>query len=1130
MSDLEELIVLRRKIISLHLPGHPDRSTDLSHLAVALRNRFMALGDVEDLANAVTHLREAVLLCSPENASRAGILSNLGSILSNCFDKLGRKEDLEDAITCLRKSLLLCPAGHRAITVTHLAQAIHTRYHQFGVIDDLSEAIMYAHEALALRPPGDSDRPFSLNNLALYLCTRFEQFSTMEDLELAIKYQRESVDLCLPVDPHRPRYLNNLALCMYTRFSQRGGIDDIVEAIEYSREALALQPLRDFSRPFSLNNLALYLSARFQQSGKMEDLKEAIDYNHKALDACPPGDTRRGSVLNNLAQIINTRFQQLGSIADLDEAIKYSREALLISPPGNSSHLESVNNLGIFLSTRFKQSGKVEDLENAIDYYRNVVDAYPSRVPKRGLALGNLAGVIHTRYEKFGGTTDLDEAIKYNGEALLLLPSGHPKRYACLSSLAAVLLDRYQRDGQAEDMAHVSAYMREGLDLCPPGNTWRDTALSNLAVFLRQHFQQLGGIADLDNAITYDEEALHLRPHGHPERWTSLNHLALGLSTRFEELHRVDDLRNAIAYHSQAETTLHSDHPEHVELGRCIASTYLLQYRTNHTLEHLTMAFENLERAANHRSAGSKAQFEAALEWVSLARQYQHYSELRAYSRSLTALDRCLATRLSIESQQQFIAKTPKSLTLDAAACAIANGELESAVELLEQGRAIVWARLRGYRHSLEKLHEVDSELAQEFQMLSAQLEQQATSSDFGMKVSEAVFEPAGLPVSMERKMKQHRILSEKWDGVVSQIRRKEGFADFLLPIPFTTLQKAAKEGPVIIVNISKGRSDAIILCRDSRTPILVPLPNALPKNLAHLSTQLLEAQARDALDFPKTVYGVLRTLWEVVVLPVRIKLAELNLAERTRIWWCPTSKLCGLPLHAAGPYSQKQKNFPDIYVSSYTPSLSALISARADIARPPTTICKMLVIGQPSTLPQVNNEIFAIQKFQNSLTILSEENATSEAVLSSLMRHSWAHFACHGIQDVKPYKSSFILHDDTRLTLLELIKARLPDAEFAFLSACHSAAGDLRGTPDEIIHLAAALQFCGFRSVVGTLWAMSDLDAPNMARDFYKYMFPRPERADFRDAAIALNRATRQMRGRGVPVDRWVNFVHIGA
>ena len=67
--------------------------------------------------------------------------------------------------------------------------------------------------------------------------------------------------------------------------------------------------------------------------------------------------------------------------------------------------------------------------------------------------------------------------------------------------------------------------------------------------------------------------------------------------------------------------------------------------------------------------------------------------------------------------------------------------------------------------------------------------------------------------------------------------------------------------------------------------------------------------------------------------------------------------------------------------------------------------------------------------------------------------------------------------------------------------------------TPDEPIHLAAALQFCGFRSVVGTLWAMGDEDGPTISREF-KHMFRKPEnKADFRDSAEALNMAIRALR-----------------
>ncbi|KAG1766226.1 hypothetical protein EV702DRAFT_981031, partial [Suillus placidus] len=54
----------------------------------------------------------------------------------------------------------------------------------------------------------------------------------------------------------------------------------------------------------------------------------------------------------------------------------------------------------------------------------------------------------------------------------------------------------------------------------------------------------------------------------------------------------------------------------------------------------------------------------------------------------------------------------------------------------------------------------------------------------------------------------------------------------------------------------------------------------------------------------------------------------------------------------------------------------------------------------------------------------------------------------------------------------------------FAFLSAFHTAVGDEQ-TPDEVIHLAAGLQFSGFKSVVGTLWEVDDAVAKHVVEGF---------------------------------------------
>ncbi len=84
--------------------------------------------------------------------------------------------------------------------------------------------------------------------------------------------------------------------------------------------------------------------------------------------------------------------------------------------------------------------------------------------------------------------------------------------------------------------------------------------------------------------------------------------------------------------------------------------------------------------------------------------------------------------------------------------------------------------------------------------------------------------------------------------------------------------------------------------------------------------------------------------------------------------------------------------------------------------------------------------------------------------------------------------------------------------------------------TPDEVLTLAAAMQFCGFRSIVGTLWTMSDNDGPVLAEKFYTHMLRNGfDKMDVCDSAEAVHLATKSMREAGVPPHRWTTFVHVG-
>jgi CHAT domain-containing protein len=160
---------------------------------------------------------------------------------------------------------------------------------------------------------------------------------------------------------------------------------------------------------------------------------------------------------------------------------------------------------------------------------------------------------------------------------------------------------------------------------------------------------------------------------------------------------------------------------------------------------------------------------------------------------------------------------------------------------------------------------------------------------------------------------------------------------------------------------------------------------------------------------------------------------------------------------------------------------------------------------------------------------------ATPETVIEGLRDHRFAHFVCHGLLETgKPFDASLELHKDN-LTLLEIVRSQLPAAEFAFLSACHTAELTEGSVADEGLHLAAAMQYCGFRSVVGTMWAMADTDGADLSKHFYKAIFA--DKADqngvpyHERSARALQIAVKKLRKkRGMTLERWVNFVHYGA
>ncbi|EJD03441.1 TPR-like protein [Fomitiporia mediterranea MF3/22] len=1088
------------------------RKVLLHFLGEFLGERFKQYGRMEDLEEAIEHHCVALQHCLDSHPDRSMFLNSLANSLRTQFEQNGQTENLDEAIELHRAALQLRPDDHpnRSGSLNNLAGSLHSRFNQHRQTADLVEAIELHRAALQLLPDSHPDRSASLDNLASSLQTQFEQNGQTENLDEAIRLHHAALQLRPDGHPDRSSSLYNLATSLQTQFKQNGQTADLDEAIELHRAALQLLPEGHPNRTASLDNLASSLQTRFRQHGQTEDLDEAIEHHRAGLQLLPDGHPNRFKSLNNLANSLHTRFDQYGQTENLDEAIKLHRAALQLCPDGHPDRSMSLDNLASSLRTRFEQNGQTENLNEAIDHHRVALQLCLDGHPDHSTSLNNLAISLQTRFQQNGQTENLDEAIELHRAALQLCPAGHPDRSASLNNLAGSLQTRFRQYGQTADLDEAIRLHRAALQLYPDSHPIRSGSLNNLAGSLQTRFQQHGRTADLDEAIKLHRAALQLCPDGHPKRSVSLNNLAGSLQTRFQQHGQTADINEAI------------------ELNQCIKS---------------------LECAAEHMFSSLVERLKSASRWVTLARNHSHHTTSRAYKVVMLLLQRFLVIHPTLCAQHDFlIGKLNYTmLTLDAVAYAVEENRLEEAIEILEQGRGLLWSQMRGFRTPLDDLADTNRELAERFRIVSRQLEDLATTSSALRNNSStagsglSALDVHGERILSEERLKLKKKLSSEQEELIREIQQIPGFESFLTATPFKVLQQVASEGPVIVVNVSRYRSDAlIILSREDQPVVCVPLDGEFCKDSVTLLGDLLEARLKSKVfsaEYDEVLRRAMKVLWDRVVSKVVKKLKELGITEGSRIWWCPTSFLSSLPFHAAGPFKDADgtvKYLLDDYVSSYTPTLVALINARL---RENQGDPAMLIVGDTVSLKSTDVEIRTVRNNTRSYvsrpTILLNKKALRSTVMDSLQlqKVTWIHFACHGHLGSGSLDSSFVLSDEG-LTLLDIIRANLPNAEFAFLSACHTAEqGDFRSF-DEALHLAAAIQFCGFRSVIGTMWEMYDPDGPVLAREVYSYM------GDYEDGEVihkrsvaALRQAVLALRGRdGVTTERWVNLVHIGA
>ncbi|KAF8501977.1 CHAT domain-containing protein [Gautieria morchelliformis] len=545
-------------------------------------------------------------------------------------------------------------------------------------------------------------------------------------------------------------------------------------------------------------------------------------------------------------------------------------------------------------------------------------------------------------------------------------------------------------------------------------------------------------------------------------------------------------------------------------------------------------------------AASTSDRFHAAKSWATHA-DSRHESDLEAYRTAIQLLPRLAMLGLDLPSRQQALTSASDGLVRDAAACAIRSGQCERAVELLEEGRAVFWSQALQLRSPMTELRDVAPELEQKLRSISLALEQGSfrdiprTMSDNPQKV-----------MSMEREAAHFRRLNDEWLMTLEEVRELKGFEDFLRPRRLSTLLGAAAEAPVVILNASSTGCAALILTSSgvrhvplvltfadvavlvNRIQIATALgtrdPTLSVSIRAHVDVLLLQMLPSTTLQLLQERYmtrvridgqsdddyqTVLAVLWESVVKPVIRSLGgRWKSREPRKVRWLPTGPFSFLPVHAAGIYTEEPECISDFAISSYTPTISALLT---DTSLPHSSF-KMMVVIEPRT------------PGQKPLPCTVDEMRRIGARVPAN-----THFACHGQQHPESPLNSALMLQDGPLKVSQIMQQPIPSGTLAFLSACQTAMGD-ENLPDEVIHLASTLLFAGFRGVIATMWSIFDEDGPMVADAFYEHLFRENKsavvntfRPDTTEAARALDVAVAKLRAKGVSFKRWIPFIHMG-
>lgn len=427
------------------------------------------------------------------------------------------------------------------------------------------------------------------------------------------------------------------------------------------------------------------------------------------------------------------------------------------------------------------------------------------------------------------------------------------------------------------------------------------------------------------------------------------------------------------------------------------------------------------------------------------------------------------------DAEARALVSEAAPLFADAAYAAVQRGEKEAALQLASEGRA----RLLAVAMKLQTLELPSGQRARLDDLRAAiRAAQQAVDAAHGMERGEALDKL----VSLRQELLRLMVDSGRGTATASALAK----ADTIVTAGSAIAMPVVTEFGTKLLVVTKAATDGHQIA-------VVDLPELTTLRLSQLLVGQDDGPAagwigayfinyldgtegrRRWSEWTAAIDKLGLDLWGLFGGRLDAVLKQHGVKPHARLVWLPSGWLGILPLGLAQDPATKRRLAGD-YEIVYAPSLEALTHDQVAKAAIPTLAA---VVNPTGDLPGTEKEgAFVASHFASGArTVLERDEATPDAVISSLKGKTHWHFASHGTfswQDARA--SALVMHGPAMLSVGRLQEAGgLGHPRLVVLSACETGLADITTSPDEFIGLPGAFIALGAAGVISTLWPVSD-------------------------------------------------------